>query len=155
MHPFFLSGQPELEENFKKLKKLQIDYGQAANAQDKEQEEVRRLRALNARYEGEVNTFRERETLKTSVKNMEKKKCWMVYTEEKLQYDDANDAAEKLVDAYKTAAASFKPLEQKIAKQEQSVTRTQEAQKLKVAWNLLFWLWLKPVRVHNHLLFFF
>lgn len=126
-------GKPELEEHFKSLKTLQVQFANVANSQEKDQEEVRRLRELNARYEGEVASFRERETLKANVKTLEKKKAWMVYQEENKRYQEANKTATELKEAYESAAASFQPLEQKIARQERAVSKTQEGQRAKVS----------------------
>ena len=48
-----------MEEDFDKLKKMQEDFGRVATHQDKDEEEVRKLKAENARFENEVKNFRE------------------------------------------------------------------------------------------------
>lgn len=127
-----ITGNPELEEKFKNLKRLQVEYGSVSSNQDKDEEEVRKLREENARSEGEVKSFREREKLKCTVKTMEKKKAWMVYQEEAKQYEQRNKAAEELQQEYDRAAARFKPLEKKISQQDNLITRTKEALRNKV-----------------------
>ncbi len=56
---WLFTGNPQLEDDFNKLKKMQDDFGRVATHQDKDEEEVRKLKAENARFENEVKNFRE------------------------------------------------------------------------------------------------
>ena len=56
---FFFQGNPQREEDFNTLKKLQHQFGQVSNSQEKDEEEVRKLREENARFENEVKNYRE------------------------------------------------------------------------------------------------
>jgi len=56
-----------LEDDFNKLKKMQDDFGRVATHQDKDEEEVRKLKAENARFENEVKNFREVNLLSSSI----------------------------------------------------------------------------------------
>ncbi|XP_046650561.1 structural maintenance of chromosomes protein 5-like isoform X2 [Daphnia pulicaria] len=71
-------GKPELEEQFEELTKMQGQLGNESLNQEKDELELKKLQDENKRWESDVKSFKERETLKANVKYLEKKKVWLI-----------------------------------------------------------------------------
>ena len=120
------TGNPDLENHFDQLIKLQNSLGTISTNVDQERVELGKLQEENKRWENEVQSFKERESLKTSVKLLEKKKVWLQYKEELNIYKRCQSHATNLKQQYDKIAARFKPLEEKIAAKEKLILKTQE-----------------------------
>lgn len=120
-------GKPELDQQLKELVKLQDNFGSVANDQEKDEIELKKLQEENKRWESEVKSFKERESLKHHVKILEKKKAWLTYKEEVKIFQQLNEKAKELKEKYNQAAARFKPLEKKISENENIATKAQNA----------------------------
>lgn len=127
-----LLGNPNLESYFEELVKLQASLGTISTNAQQEKMELSKLEEENKRWEGEVQSFKERESLKTSVKLLEKKRVWLHYKEKLNVYKRLQQNAANLKQQYDTVAARFKPLEDKIAVKEKLILKTQELLKRSV-----------------------
>jgi len=123
-------GNPDLENYFEQLIKLQAGLGAISTNAEQEKVELSKLKEENKRWESEVQSFKERENLKLSVKLLEKKKVWLRYKDELNLYKRIQQNATNLKQQYDTIAARFKPLEDKIAAKEKLILKTQELLKL-------------------------
>ena len=112
--------------------KLQAGLGAISTNAEQEKVELSKLKEENKRWESEVQSFKERENLKLSVKLLEKKKVWLRYKDELNLYKRIQQNATNLKQQYDTIAARFKPLEDKIAAKEKLILKTQELLKLSV-----------------------
>lgn len=128
----YFTGKPELEEQFAKLIHMQSVLGSESMNQEKDRDELKKLQDENKRWESDVNSFKERESLKASLKVLEKKKAWLSYKEEVLLYKELQEKADDLSERYDRAAARFKPLEKLVAEKENLCVKSQTALKLKV-----------------------
>lgn len=129
---FFSLGKPELEEQFDNLIKLQSVLGSESMNQEKDRDELKKLQEENKRWESDVKSFKERESLKASVKVLEKKRAWLSFKDDLRQYKELQQKADDLVEKYDNAAARFKPLEKIVSEKENLCTKSQNALKLKV-----------------------
>lgn len=125
-------GNPNLESYFEELVKLQASLGTISTNAQQEKMELSKLEEENKRWEGEVQSFKERESLKASVKLLEKKRVWLHYKEKLNVYKRLQQNAANLKQQYDTVAARFKPLEDKIAVKEKLILKTQELLKRSV-----------------------
>ena len=128
----FSQGNPDLENYFEQLIKLQASLGTISTNAEQEKVELGKLEEENKRWESEVQSFKERESLKTSVQLLEKKRVWLRYKEELNVYKRLQQNATNMKQQYDTVAARFKPLEDKITAKEKLILRTQELLKRSV-----------------------
>ena len=120
-----------MEDQFDSLIKLQSTLGSESFNQEKDENELRKLQEENKRWESDVKSFKERETLKSHVKILEKKKVWLTFKEDVKEFKELQKKAEELSDKYDEAAARFKPLEKKIAEKESLSTKSENSLKFK------------------------
>ncbi len=121
-----------MEEQFEHLIKMQSALGSESLNQEKDEVELKKLQEENKRWESDVNSFKERETLKSHVKILEKKKVWLTFKDEVRQFKELQAKSAELKGKYDQAAARFKPLEKKIAEKEGLSMKAQNALKNKV-----------------------
>jgi hypothetical protein len=57
---------------------MQGQLGSESLNQEKDELELKKLQEENKRWESDVKSFKERETLKANVKYLEKKKVWLI-----------------------------------------------------------------------------
>lgn len=122
-----------MEVNFQKLITLQGQLGAVSTNADKDEKEVDKLRSENARAEGEVKVFKEREALKKSKKNLEKKKAWIEHEDQYHVCDEAHKRYKEAKKQYEESTARFKPLEDKIAEGESLIRKSQTVLTQKVS----------------------
>lgn len=111
---------------------MQSAFGNESQNQEKDQLELKKLQEENKRWESDVKSFMERESLKAGLKILEKKKVWLTYKEEVSRYRELQAKAEELNEKYNKASARFKPLEKRIAGKENLILHSQSALRNKV-----------------------
>lgn len=125
-------GNPELEQKFDELIKMQAALGSESVNQEKDELELKKLQEENKRWESDVKSFKDREALKENVRILEKKKAWITYKEEVRKFKELQELANQLKEKYEKVTARFKPLEKQISEKESVAVKTQNALKLKV-----------------------
>lgn len=111
---------------------MQSEIGSESLNQEKDELELKKLQEENKRWESDVKSFKERETLKANVKTLEKKKLWLIFKEELRQFKQVKEKANEIGVRYERAAARFEPLEKMIAEKEKTCRNTETAVKTKV-----------------------
>jgi hypothetical protein len=111
---------------------MQGQLGSESLNQEKDELELKKLQEENKRWESDVKSFKERETLKANVKNLEKKKVWLSFKEELSHFKNLKEKAIEIGKRYAKAASRFEPLEKTIAEKEKTVRDAEAAVKLKV-----------------------
>ncbi|XP_046447259.1 structural maintenance of chromosomes protein 5-like isoform X2 [Daphnia pulex] len=110
---------------------MQGQLGSESLNQEKDELELKKLQEENKRWESDVKSFKERETLKANVKNLEKKKVWLTFKEELSHFKNLKEKAIEIGKRYAKAASRFEPLEKTIAEKEKTVRDAEAAVKLK------------------------
>ena len=130
-------GNPEMEKEFQTLITLQANLKAVSTNVSKDEQEVEKLRRDNARAEGEVNLFKEREALKASKLNLEKKKAWIEHEDQWAVCEQAYGVYKDLKKQYEKASSRFKPLETKISEGESLIKKSQASLSQKVSLQFL------------------
>ena len=116
---------------------MQSSLGSESLNQEKDELELKKLQEENKRWESDVKSFKERETLKVNVKTLEKKKCWLLFKEELSHFKQLKEKANEIGAKYERAEARFEPLKKTIAEKEKTCRNTETAVKTKVLFTIV------------------